>query len=471
MTAASRDRWQYTSAPPSASVLVGAAVRDVTPPVGIYARQWGAAKQDVATGVHRPLEAHVLAIQPNDGGELLVLVSLDAGWFRERSAEWAVRGAIIDALGLSAGSVFLNLTHTHAACALSPCYDDKPGGHYVQPYLDKVRDTLVEAAREAKSKLERATITFKSGRCDLAGNRDLPDPAEGADRFLCGFNPLRDADDTVMVGRVTSDDSRATIATIVNYACHPTTLAWENSLISPDFVGAMRETVREFTGGAPCLFLQGASGDLGPSHQYVGDTAVADAGGRYLGLSVVATLAGMLPPRHLLAFERAVESGASLAVWRPRGFDPDPAVRAHQHDMSLPLRPDLPTVDEYTAELADCTDRTLRERLERKRFLRGEVGNGSHAPVPLIAWRLGDLIFLGWPVEAYSALQEMLRHDFPTQAVIITNLTNGPATGYICPDELYDGKPIYQIWQTPYAKGSFDHIYREAKAAIESLLK
>jgi thiaminase len=32
-------------------------------------------------------------------------------------------------------------------------------------------------------------------------------------------------------------------------------------------------------------------------------------------------------------------------------------------------------------------------------------------------------------------------------------------------------KPIYQIWQTPYAKGSFQQMISEAKAAIDALLK
>jgi hypothetical protein len=460
---------QYTSVPPSASVLAGATVRDVTPPVGIYARAWGAAKHDAADGVHRPLEVHVLAMQSHDGGPLLVLISLDAGWFRERSAEWKIRKAVIDAVGTDEANVFFNLTHTHAGAMLSPCYKDKVGGSFVLTYLDTLLEAIVDAAKDAKRKRERATITFKASHCDLAGNRDLPDP--DAERFICGYNPLRDADDTVLVGRVTSDDSRATIATIVNYACHPTTLAWENTLLSPDFVGAMREVVREYTGGAPCLFLQGASGDLGPSHQYVGDPAVADAGGRYLGHAAVTALAGMLPSRRLLAFERAVESGASLAVWRPRPFDPEPTVRTLQRDMQLNLRPDLPTVADYTRDLAGCTDRTLLERFERKRFLREQVGDGATSPVPLTAWRVGDIIFLGWPVEIYSAAQDLIRNEYPTHAIVITNLTNGPATGYICPDELYDGKPIYQIWQTPYAKGSFQQIISEAKAAIDALLK
>jgi len=46
----------------------------------------------------------------------------------------------------------------------------------------------------------------------------------------------------VLVARITALDG-APAASIVNYACHPTTLAWENTLISPDFPGAMRELV------------------------------------------------------------------------------------------------------------------------------------------------------------------------------------------------------------------------------------
>ena len=60
-----------------------------------------------------------------------------------------------------------------------------------------------------------------------------------------------------------TDCNRRLLGTIVNYACHPTTLAWQNTLISPDYVGALRQAVEEQT-GAPCVFLQGASGDLGP---------------------------------------------------------------------------------------------------------------------------------------------------------------------------------------------------------------
>src|SRR5204862_1932989 len=135
-----------------------------------------------------------------------------------------------------------------------------------------------------------ATLSWATGHCDLAQNRDLRD----GERHVCGFNPGALADDTLLVGRVTSATGRL-LATIVNYACHPTTLAWENRLISPDFVGAMREVVEQGT-GAPSIFIQGASGDLGPREGFVGDVRVADRNGRQLGFAALAALESLPPP-------------------------------------------------------------------------------------------------------------------------------------------------------------------------------
>jgi hypothetical protein len=108
-------------------------------------------------------------------------------------------------------------------------------------------------------------IVYGQGRCALGTHRDFWDGSQ----FVCGHNPGVPVDDTVVVARVTADDGNP-IATVVNYACHPTTLAWDNTLISPDYIGAMRELVERET-GAPCLFLQGASGEIGPREGFVGD--------------------------------------------------------------------------------------------------------------------------------------------------------------------------------------------------------
>ena len=68
---------------PTTHCTFGVARRDVTPPVGIYARSWGAATHEVAEGVHRPLTATAAVFAPHDGdGPELALVALDIGWLQ-----------------------------------------------------------------------------------------------------------------------------------------------------------------------------------------------------------------------------------------------------------------------------------------------------------------------------------------------------------------------------------------------------
>ena len=56
---------------------------DITPAAGAYTRNWGAAKQWFATGVHRRLTGTALAIAPLNGvGSPLLLISLELGWWR-----------------------------------------------------------------------------------------------------------------------------------------------------------------------------------------------------------------------------------------------------------------------------------------------------------------------------------------------------------------------------------------------------
>lgn len=303
-------------AAPSFEGLIGVAREDITPPVGIYARNWGAATGDTAEGVHRPLTLTCLTFQEAEGAQPLVLLAVDLGWWRSSDDEWSIRRTVLERLGLAAPRLMLCLSHTHAGPSLEPANADRPGGHYIGPLRERLCDAAVQAARRALAMSRRALLTWRYGKCDLATNRDLPEPS--GTRIVVGHPPSAPADDTLLVGRVSEAGSGQTIATIVNYACHPTTLAWANRLLSPDYVGAMRDVVETSRAGAPCLFLQGASGELAPAEQYTGDTAVADRHGRRLGHAVMATLEAMDPPGQGLAFEGVIESGAPLAVWKQR---------------------------------------------------------------------------------------------------------------------------------------------------------
>src|SRR5689334_11411083 len=76
---------------PQSVCRFGMARCDITPPVGIYHRMWGAATQDRATGIHRPLSASALVFQAADGTSGLaaeqVLIAVDLCMLGAREME------------------------------------------------------------------------------------------------------------------------------------------------------------------------------------------------------------------------------------------------------------------------------------------------------------------------------------------------------------------------------------------------
>src|SRR5262249_14990123 len=75
---------------------------DITPPVGIYHRRWGAALHDRATGVHRRLLATALWLGPLEGGldQARLVLALDHCLF-EASVLASIRTRVCRAVPLT----------------------------------------------------------------------------------------------------------------------------------------------------------------------------------------------------------------------------------------------------------------------------------------------------------------------------------------------------------------------------------
>ena len=451
-----------THTQPSFQGIIGVARCDITPPAGIYSRNWGAALHDVADGIHRPMTLTCITVQAKRDDPPLVLIGADLGWWKSLDDEWFVRGGVLDALSIDAARCMFCLSHTHAGPSVNREDAAKPGGQHCALYLEKLRATSIRAAQHALGTAVPATLDWRHGKCDLAVNRDLREP--GRDRFIVGFNPARAADDTLLLGRITDEQGRV-LGTIVNYACHPTTLAWDNRLISPDYVGAMREVVETHT-HAPCLFLQGASGELAPAEQYSGDAALADSHGRRLGHAALATLEAMLPPATQLVFKGAIESGAALAMWKREPDEASRVLAVEKIEIELDLKP-MPTTAQIEEEWRRTEDRVLKERLWRKLGVRQIVGDGTTSRKSLWGWRLGDALLFGHPFEAYSVFQTRLRAKFPSMSVAVMNIVNS-YSGYLPPRELYD-LDLYTVKVTPFAAGSLERFTEHALQAGERL--
>lgn len=446
---------------PSFAGLIGVAQCDITPPVGIYNRMWGAAPTDRAEGVHRPLLATALVLRPRGEAPPLAIISLDLGWWKSADDEWVVRGKVLDLLGVDESRVIMNLSHTHAGPSLARADADKPGGDLIAPYLNRVAESVASAVQEALESAVPASLSWAPGSCALAVNRDFFDGT----RHACGFNPDGEADATVLVGRATDAEGKI-LATLVNYACHPTTLAWQNRVLSPDFVGGLRDVVEVET-GAPCLFLQGASGEFGSREMYTGDTAVADRHGRTLGYVVLSVLNEMLPHATALRYGGIVESGAQLGVWERVPHSPSETAQAVRLETVLPLKESW-KADEPDPHWGAMDERVLAERMTRRARLR-EVLDGGR--LNFWVWRLGDALLIAQPNECYSWFQTELRRRFGDTAVVVLNLTNGASRGYLPRAATYNSGDIYQAWQSPYERGSLEQLVDVVEQGVHQHLR
>jgi hypothetical protein len=442
---------------------MGVARADITPPPNIYARSWGSAKHDAAEGIHRPLVTTGLFFRGGDPQLELYLLCLDLGWWYDNAHEREIRDRILKETGIRDDQLVTHMGHTHSGPASNLQNVEREGGNLIPAYRDKIVEGAVAALKGAKANAQPAVASWAEGRCNLARNRDLVLDSE---TFLCGINPDGPTDDTVLVGRVTDANGKI-IATLVNYACHPVSLGGGNRLISPDYYGAMREVVERDTGGAPCLFLHGASGDMTPLRSYESDTAIADQNGRQLGYAALSTLTGMLPPEQEIAFDRIEDSGARLGRWSLRSKPASTVLKATISDSELPYV-DLPTEAELLKSLENCTDRPLKERLERRLMVRRDVGEGKSRQVRMTLWQIGDAFLVGAPAEPYSAFQKEIRARFPGHAVMMLNIVNGNV-GYLAPAETYNKPGLYQIKISLFQPGCMEQVIDDTAKSLKAL--
>ena len=439
---------------------VGVATRDITPPVGIYSRTWGSALHDKAEGVHRPFIARCMVFRSLSGDAEQVIVTLDALVFWPLAAE-KIRAAVEERFGLRSEQISFHPSHSHSAPFLAERQLGKPGGDLIVPYLDRMPGICCELVAEARASLKESILTWTYGRCSMAFNRDAIDAASGRD--ICGLNLLEKADDTVLVGRVTDMSGRIT-ATIVNYACHPVSLGGGNRLLSPDYIGAMRETMEKETGGAPCLFFHGASGDTTPRRSYEANVEAADQNGRELGYAALAALTSMFPPGQELRYIGIEESGTPLGVWRLTPKDTISTKLSARRVMTNLRLKDMPTRAEIQQKMAVATERFEIERLERALANRDLIGDATEHQFAFMLWQLGDSFIVSTPAEAYNRFQIDLRKQFPDTTVAVLNLSDGTTT-YL-PKATSFGRDVYQVRIAFYDASALDRV---TSAAVEAI--
>jgi hypothetical protein len=211
---------------------------DITPPTGFPMWGYGARHDAGSKGVLDPLHARAVVLAA--GEQRIAIVSLDLGRAPTRKSTETIRKRV-KAAGV--GHVFLVASHTHHGPVLELDTWPKPEAPYVRDLEDKIAGAILAAVKQ----LRPARLGVATREVALNRNRHSKRPDRPVDRDL-------------LVVRIEDLDGKP-IAHLVNFAAHPTMQDTKVLKFSADYPGAMAALVEKET-AAPCLFLQGAAGDL-----------------------------------------------------------------------------------------------------------------------------------------------------------------------------------------------------------------
>jgi len=244
--------------------------------------------------------------------------------------------------------------------------------------------------------------------------------------------------------------------------------------------------------GAPCFFLQGASGDLGPVEGYVGEAAVADRNGRQLAYAALSTLTALPRAGTEFRYTGAVVSGATLGAWAHEPLSAKELAaqgcwQLWRWNEPLAYRSGRPKPAQVEAELrqfqaeekaalaagnaaraAEC--RAMAERKTRLLHRLGHLPPGETFPLQIALWRTGDAFWLGVQGEFYSVFQTELRRRFPAAPIVVATIAADWGASYLPSRETY-GKGIYQESIAVVAPGGLEQVLESVAKRIEESLK
>lgn len=190
-----------------------------------------------AKGVRDNIWVRTIAF--SDAGQTFVEVSLDVTGIGDVIIE-RIREEVSNQVEIPKTHILISATHTHSGPDLQGLWGGIP-----KSYREYVISKTVSSVKEAVNSRKPARLYKSSFKL----------PKYNKNRRGHGFT------DNVMTVLHATDSAGNPIATLINYAAHPTVLGPGNKLVSADFPGALVSEVKEEIGGMP-MYISGAIGDV-----------------------------------------------------------------------------------------------------------------------------------------------------------------------------------------------------------------
>ena len=458
----------------------GVARVDISPKVGVAHAGWGAQTHQVSVGNDMPLHVTALVVTKDDVE--LAIVDVDIGIFTNHQDK-NIRELISKESGIPFGNIRLAYTHTHSGPITFGQWI-KDGIDLANEWWNTIPAACVKAVVEAKATAQPARTGFGRGSCDVNINRR---PTRDNGELFTGRNWNGAVDHSVDV--VSFDDADDNpIATIVNYAMHPTIMAHENQWVTPDFPGPMRSVVEHAVGGL-CLFLQGASGNQGPVDGFTGDLRVYRKTGSKLGAEAARVRLGIEPRERKERLEQILASGTDLGI-----YSNVPTNESDDTVAVINVSTDLPSRDVISFKDAQAAFDTGEKELESIRVsgaseediqkavskvMRANIqlnvarlsdANTRDGHIEIIAqsMRIGETVLVSIPVEPFVELAQAVKERSSSANTVFSGFSNGHIN-YLATDIAHE-EGGYEVSVSVFAPGSAELAIEASLEAIEEVL-
>lgn len=212
---------------------------DVTPtwPVKVVGH---AMRDSLSTGVHDPLECHVLALDIN--GKKACFMNTDLIGVSKQFAD-DIKDYAYTKYGVDKALTVFSVTHTHTGANFGMPGVGRDVDEKYESYVNEKAKEAIDAAFSDMSEFDKVTVR----RGEVIG-------------FYGNRNSLeKSGDPLVNVIELKKDDK--VVAAIVNMSCHSTVLNPLETNLSADLLGNVRRHLKPYLGVEP-LMMNGNCGDI-----------------------------------------------------------------------------------------------------------------------------------------------------------------------------------------------------------------
>jgi hypothetical protein len=292
-------------------------------------------------------------------------------------------------------------------------------------YVESLRERLIDLVLEANENRFPARIGVAKGVCGrgrgVGGNRRDPDGPADPDVWTIG---VQDA-----AGRWR--------ACAVKYALHPTVLHGENTLVSADFPGYIRQFLSKQNPEMAFLFLQGTSGNQS-SRYFRSEQTFGEA--QRIGYAIAEEAGRVLEGMELTSEVELAMTSTMVDIERRRLPDLTQAetlVQEKRRKLEELRVSGASYVETQTADLH------LLGAEDILTFVRHLSSGGTvealdeEIPAEVQVFGIGDSRLVGLPGEIFVEFGLEIKERSPAEKTIVVELANGRLPGYVCTEEAY----------------------------------